>query len=319
MPRTRIPSYWQLQARKREAYRRSANRGLGAARQSLLRYFMASRRYAAYAAGLGRKSYSRATSTRAKRRNIARRRQRALIAAGRRMLPPTSYGGKFGENKYVDGFYNVAALHELSDTADDTWADCETNPRQTTAVYGCMPVPRQGTNYADRDGRKIYMKNLHIKGQILWDRVDSTTTPVQVGAVRIVIVKDTKTDGTALSAENVIGPGLGSDGMATTSGDGCALQMPTNPDGWGRYKILYDKTFRPPVQSSWGDNTNAGNVNGFWIPFKISLPINCEVNFSASTGAVGSIVDNSIHMIAAAQSGGTNPTMTYYARQSFVG
>lgn len=64
-----------------------------------------------------------------------------------------------GEIKYVDGYLDNLTLQALS-ANDATWASCEANPRQQTAVYGCLPVPRQGTNYADRDGRKIFVKKL---------------------------------------------------------------------------------------------------------------------------------------------------------------
>ena len=67
------------------------------------------------------------------------------------------------ECKYVDGYLDTTSLVQL-ETNDQTWAGCELNPRQQTAVYGCLPVPRQGDNYSDRDGRKIYVKNIKIHG-----------------------------------------------------------------------------------------------------------------------------------------------------------
>lgn len=245
------------------------------------------------------------------------RRARSIVVGNYRMGGYTGRHG--GEIKYVDGFYNSTSIHSLSDSVDDTWADCEANPRQTTAIYGCMPVPRQGTNYADRDGRHIFVKNIRINGLIDWQAIDSNAAAVGIGEVRIVIVKDTRTNGVALSAENVIGPGLGSDGNATTSGDGAAICLPTNPDGWGRYKILYDKTFRAPPQPAWGDNTNAGNTNSMTTKFKIKIKANCTMNFNASTGAIGSIIDNSFHMLAAAQDNTAAPALRYYARTTFVG
>ena len=37
------------------------------------------------------------------------------------------------EIKYVDGYLDTTVVHALSNN-DDTWADCELNPRQQTAV-----------------------------------------------------------------------------------------------------------------------------------------------------------------------------------------
>jgi len=221
------------------------------------------------------------------------------------------------ETKYVDGYLDTVAVHELSNSADDNWADTELNPRQVTAVYGCLPVPRQGTNYADRDGRKIFVKTIRIKGQIRWTSVADAAAPVTVTPVRIVIVKDTRTNGTELSGENVIGAGLGSDGQATLSGDGGALGLPTNPDGWGRYRIMFDQTFDPPSISAAG-TTNI-DQQGVYTTFDIVIRPKCYINFDDSTGAIGSIIDNSFHFLAAATAGGTDQQITYYARTSFVG
>ena len=88
------------------------------------------------------------------------KRQRAPVVR----IPPSvrgmyRVGGSMGaEKKYVDGYLDSTNIVEVDDN-DATWAGCELNPRQQTAVYGCLPVPRQGTNYADRDGRRIMIKS----------------------------------------------------------------------------------------------------------------------------------------------------------------
>lgn len=231
-----------------------------------------------------------------------------------------SYSAPMSEIKYVDGYRDDGAIHELSSTLDDTWADTEINPRQQTGTYGCLPVPRQGTNYADRDGRRIIMKNIKIRGTLSWGAEDSAAGPSTRSAVRLVVVKDTRTNGASLSAENVIGPGLGSDGQATISGNGAALMLLTNPDGWGRYQIVHDEVIEAPPQSAYGDATvDAGNTLGVIKDFKINVKCNQEVNFSDTTGAVGSIIDNSYHMLAAAVDTDVGPRIAYYARTAFVG
>jgi len=225
---------------------------------------------------------------------------------------------RINETKYVDGYLDTVSVHQLSSTADDTWADTELNPRQQTSVYGCLPVPRQGTNYSDRDGRKIWVKNIRISGQIRWTSVANNATPLTISPVRIVIVKDSRTNSTTLSGENVIGPGLGSDGLATLSGDGVALNLPTNPDGWGRYRILHDQTFNPPAIAASGDSTNL-DQQGLYLDFSITVRPSCYISFDASTGAIGSIIDNSFHVLAATNAGGTDQQLCYYARTSFIG
>lgn len=258
--------------------------------------------------------YSGARRGYTKRRMLTTARGRALTARRR-----GQYGRFGGENKYVDGYFDVTDIAEFSSSADSTWAATEMNPRQATAAYGCMPLPRQGTNYADRDGRKIFLTTLRIKGYIRWEPQDSIAIVQDAKPVRVIIVKDTKTNGAALDGENVIGAGLGSDGLNTLSGNGGTINMLSNPDGWSRYKIVYDRTFKGPARGAWGDNTNAGNILGRTIPFKIKIKCNCYVNFSGTTGAVGSVVDNSYHMLVGTTTSNSNKQMCYYARQGFRG
>ena len=123
---------------------------------------------------------------------------------------PRTQVSQADERKYVDGYLDLTNFHELG-TNDDTWADCELNPRQQTSVYGCLPVPRQGTGYGDRSGRKIVIKKIVIRGIINWTGADTiTATSKRYPIVRLLVVKDTKTNGAEMAAEDCIGPGLGS-------------------------------------------------------------------------------------------------------------
>lgn len=223
------------------------------------------------------------------------------------------------ETKYVDGYLDSTALTEL--TANDaTWAGAELNPRQFTAVYGCLPVPKEGTGYSERDGRKIFMKNIKIRGTIRFTaQTGVTTAATGQQFVRLVVVKDKRTNGTELSAENVLSPGTGSDGNASLTADTAIMSM-TNPNGWGRYEIKFDKLYRVPPLSSWYDGVD-GNINAYDIPFKINVKVNDYVNFDASTGAVTSIVDNSFHLLAACGGAGGVPncSVSYLARTAFLG
>jgi hypothetical protein len=220
--------------------------------------------------------------------------------------------------KYVDGYLDVAAIHELSDTADDTWADCEKNPRQQTAVYGCLPIPAQGDGYNNRDDRKIKIMKIKIRGYIEFAEESGLTQANINKFVRIVVCKDTRTGGTSAQAENVIGAGKGSDDQATFSGDGGAINFFTNPDGWGRYEVIKDFIVQRPTSTTFNDGTD-GNQTGVQVPFKITIKPECVVNFSGTTGAIGSVIDNSFHLFVAASSDRqAAPNISYYARTSFV-
>ncbi len=219
------------------------------------------------------------------------------------------------ETKYVDGYLDNTAVHELTGN-DDTWADCELNARQVTAVYGSLPIPKARDDYSDRDGRKIFIKNIRIRGTLLQNAATAKTAASTQGYVRLLVVKDTRTCGTTINAEDVLGPGQGSDGAATVLAD-AAVNALTQPDGWGKFRILADKTFQISNQALFNDGTD-GNLQGHRIPFDLTVSPNCWVNFSASTGAIASVIDNSFHLIGA-MSEGDDWTISYVARTSFLG
>lgn len=220
-----------------------------------------------------------------------------------------------GETKYVDAYKDLSTINALVNN-DDDWAATEINPgNQTDGAIGCLPIPRQGDGLADRDGRKIFVKWITIKGII---KVANGASAVgDYGSVRLVVIKDMQTNGVSMDAENALGPGVGADGNATLLAD-CATYAMTAPQGWGRYKILKDKVIRLTIPQ---DYYNAGVYRDGWtVPFKLKVKPNCYVNFSAAPGAIASVIDNSFHLCAASDSYGTPVVqMSYVARTAFVG
>lgn len=222
------------------------------------------------------------------------------------------------EVKFVDGYFDSTTLTDVS-ANDATWAGAEVDPRDVTGTYGCLPMPSPGDGYSNRDGRKIFVKKIEIRGLLETPGANTLTAATNQPFARILIVKDKRADGVQASAENVIGPGLGSDGNQSLSAD-AAIMQGLNPDGIGRYQIIADKIIKPPVATVWNDGTDGAAV-GYATPFTITFYPKCYVNFDGNTGKIGSIVDNAFHMIAAAGPGETAfmPKLTYTARTYFVG
>lgn len=246
---------------------------------------------------------------------IARAKRRA--ARSNRIVGGDSIGNV--KVKYVDGYYDSTDIHEFDADANDSWTDTEANPRQQTAVYGCLPVPAVGDGYSNRDDRRIKILKIKIKGYINFPGELGLTQDTEGGKfVRIVIVKDSRTGGQTLQGEDVIGPGKGSDNQATVSGTGGAINFFTNPNGWGRYQVMKDFLIKKPYESSFYDGTD-GNSNGVQVPFKITIKPNCIVNFSGTTGAIGSVVDNSFHLLCGCDiDNQVAPKLSYYARTTFI-
>lgn len=256
---------------------------------------------------------------RARDYSVKRGYPRARVASRKTIVlkVPGITTGMKPETKYVDGYVDNTAIADLSGN-DATWAGTLVNPRQQTAVYGCMPVPAQGDNFQDRDGRKIMVKKLQIRGEINFV-LANTLTGATTGPnyVRLVLVKDMQTNGATLATPaNIIGMGNGSDGNAALTAD-AACMAPTNPAGWGRFRVLKDKIIRCPPREAFFDGTD-GALNQATVPFKITVKPNCIQSFSATTGVVGSVIDNSFHLLAGGATTGGN-TISYVARVAFTG
>lgn len=258
----------------------------------------------------------------ANRRKAMRRRTNYYRNKRRR----TTYDRE-NEMKYVDGFKRTTTMHEATGN-DDNWADCELNPDYNTGgvtTYGCMPMPSVGTGYSNRNGRKIFVDNIKIRGIINFepetDMAASTTCPF----IRLLLVHDNKTEKASLNAEDVVGVGVDQAGNASGSANAniCVL---TNPAGWSRYTIVKDKYYIPRLQSGMATCTDVtaavpiyGEKNGQQIPFKMTIKPKMYVTFDGTTGVVGSVLDNSWHLLGIKSDTSGSATISYVVRTAFKG
>lgn len=223
------------------------------------------------------------------------------------------------EIKYVDGWNNGENLKQMIISDSESWAGTEVNIFDASAsdLYGCLPVPATGDDYWSRDGRRIFLKTIRISGSLIWPEnvyTDHTRNPF----VRLILIKDKRTNGATLVPENVIGVGTTAGGFVPKTKHS-AINLLSNPAGWGRYEILYDEYFVPQFRNSFWDGTNA-RKNAYAIPFKINVKPNCYVNFSGSAGEVKDVIDNSFHLLAASSRvSNAFVLISLQARTSFVG
>lgn len=213
------------------------------------------------------------------------------------------------ESKYVDAAKAATAIVNVD--AATTWAGCELD-NASSDMIGVNPS--MGDAYYHRDGRKILTKKIAIKGSIIVPAQANATAADQAGKVRIVMYRDKQTGGVQAQAEDVIGDAGAQAGVPAA----CAIEQFQNPVNFGKFQVFYDKTFRLPDPTFSYDGTNLEQA-GYEIPFKFSKRMNMPVNFNGGSGPyVGSVVDNSLHLIAAC-TGGLAPSLRYTARTYFVG
>lgn len=201
------------------------------------------------------------------------------------------------ELKFLDSYRAPAAF-------TTTWSAMS----PSTGVTDCLTMPAQGDGESNRDGRHYYIHGIYIRGTIQRAVVEADTAPPIQEHARIVLVWDSQTNATAVTATSVMDNGAGVD-----------LNSFRNLQNSKRFKILYDKIFKINPQI-----VNEGAVNSFaaqgWAQhfkinktFKTPIPVNCV----ATTAAVASCSDNSINMIGVASS--TDITLTYDCRVRFTG
>ena len=229
-----------------------------------------------------------------KRRNTGKRSGRKGRTLTQQIISNNRIGGFLGiEKKFIDYEYDAAVV--------DTVAGSEADP--ATALS--LTATAQGDGESNRDGRKVRLVSVHMRGHIQFEAVADGTAAEYV---RILVVHDKQTNGAQFNAEDV-------------------LKDPTNADldtdafrnlqYTQRFTVMKDFWVRSGNRTyAFDSNTPAGAA----VPFKVNINLgNMPVTYTGSTAAIGSIADNSIHVMAICNEGSSNATLKYLSRCRFVG
>lgn len=217
-----------------------------------------------------------------------------------RVFIPRSLGNPmaYSETKYFDTERTVANIASIS---GGTWVATVGDP----TTINCLFAPTQGTGFNNREGRKCWVKKIKIRGFITWG-TGANLTAGEVGDIaRIILVQDKQTNGVQATGDLVI-----QSGTASTDPTISEFQSPAN---FGRFKVLFDKTFRRPPLPITYDGTNI-EASGYSTTFKIFKKFRKPVlvHFNATNGGtVADIVDNSWHFMVA-DWGGAQVNNCYY-------
>lgn len=189
----------------------------------------------------------------------------------RRVMLRTPGATGVTETKYFDedvGALGIGNTWQVADPTIDT-----------------LFAPMKGTSLNQRIGNRVLVKKIRIRGRIFWDGKAGISDILSNDYVRCILVLDTQTNGTQLTAGNLMaGPGLDINDFQNTA-------------GFGRYIVLKDKIIRRPAVNAVGTADDWRTDNTI-VPFKMSKTIMRYFKFNdGNAGTVGDILDNSLHMV----------------------
>jgi len=197
------------------------------------------------------------------------------------------------------------------------WASTEADP--TTLL--CLNGVAQGDLMNERNGSKINMKSIEITGIVDFPVQSDVSAPFNGTVVNIALVLDTQTNGAQLNGEDVyVNTRTGTDTYLTAT----PLR---NMSYTERFKVLKTKTIMHIPGSIGRDGALAADpiltyVSGKRYPFKMfvdlkDLPVKWKTD--ATTGVIGGIIDNSLHLLCNATGNENDPRLVYQARLRFYG
>lgn len=230
--------------------------------------------------------------------------KRKKTGGNSRSFVTRSYGTPLAitERKYYDIELSGAAIQaDLS-----SWAGMELDPTTKNTLFS----PTQGDDFNNRQGRKVQVLSLKLRGYINVPSQANQTATDAGQLIRIILVMDKQTNATQLNSEDVI----------TSGGGTVALQMFQNPAFFGRFRVLKDKSFALQNPNMSYDGTNIeqnGLIKEFKFTIKFKKPVTIHFN-STNGGTVADIVDNSFHLIANSNNTGLGATINYKCRTTFI-
>lgn len=187
-------------------------------------------------------------------------------------------------------------------------ASAECNP-SSTVTFNAVPI---GDGESERDGRKLIMKHISVKGRIHSSTLINQTVAVGSWGAVIYLVLDQQCNGANLNSEDVFKNPSGND---ETSGS-----LFRNLQYQQRFKILAVRKVVGPYQRTTYDGSNL-EIGDAFAEFAINVNLgDIPVNFSGTTSTVANIVDNCLHLVCYKQSYSTQViTLSYNARLRYVG
>jgi len=232
------------------------------------------------------------------------------------MGPRSAARQPVGEMKYFDCSLEDSALAAVT----TTWvAGTAKDPANTinlgsaaVATPLCLFAPTVGAALNQRIGRQVSMMKCRVAGTVSIINQAAQAATDTSSKIRIILVLDKQTN-----AAQMTGAQLQNDSGTNAS----TISSFQNPNNFGRFKVLKEKVLTLGDLNMTGSPTaadviQAGVKRAFKMNYKFKTPV--VVHFNATNGGtVADIIDNSLHVIAAADNITYAPLLSYYTRVAF--
>ena len=219
-------------------------------------------------------------------RSVSKYNRSVSKLAAARMVANAATAGFLGIEKK---FYDT----KLGDTAILANTDL-TNGEYDPSATSMISTPTQGDGEQQRDGKRIVIDSLIIKGHVVRPANETISDPHEAQKVFVAVVLDTQTNAAQMQSEDCF------KSLAAEARMNC--EPLKNLLSGSRFRILKSQVFDVTPNTLTGTISTGPYAHygvqreiDWYIPFKGGLP----VNFNAGTTAsVANVVDNSIHVIA---------------------
>lgn len=227
---------------------------------------------------------------------------KASKLAAARVIANAATAGFLGIEKK---FYDT----KLADTAISVATDC-TGGVEDPSASSMISTPAQGDGEQNRDGKRIVIDSLILKGHVSNSGTASEAVNGAPTKVFVAVVLDTQSNGAQMTSETCF------KNLAATATHNADVMK--NLLSGKRFRILKSQVYDLTQTGAFAANATFGanaiaRTFDWYIPFKGGLP----VNFNAGTTSdIANVVDNSLHVVAFA----TLPAdIGYNARIRFQG
>lgn len=229
---------------------------------------------------------------------------------GRRRSRNARTAGYLGiETKFYDVGRTPASISGLT---NGTTVGLEIDP----TTENCLNAVSQGDGEQQRDGRKISMVDVIVRGTLQVVPQTAQTAVDVAPVVNVYLVLDKQTNGATLNSEDVFAS------LTTTTNTVSSLNRNLEYDT--RFRVLATKQIRVPAPRVTGTST-AVLEGGVHVPFTLYKNLaGMKTTFTTgTTSLISNITDTSLHIIAfqTTSSSGTTEavSLAYQSRLRFRG